>query len=213
MTEQKKEPEFMTNVKGHRVPMNLVKPHDLLTDQVVKDIFNYGKELEAQIARFRAHSYDDLGELMHLLAEEYGIHQRGMREGGRGNVSFKSYDGLKKVEISIQDYMEYGPELQIAKQLIDQFIHERSENLDADVRALLEHAFDVDQQGKINNAALYSLRRLDIQHPLWLQAMEAIKNSQRVESTRQFLRISSRPNPQAKFKSVQINLANAGTEQ
>lgn len=200
---------YMINAKGHKVPLNLVKPSDRQIDETVREIHGYANDLMNQIARFRSHTYDDLGALMELLADQYGVQMRGMQEGGRGNVSFKSYDGLIKVEISVQDYVEYGPELQIAKKLVDQYIHERSEGLPDDIMALLNHAFEVDKQGKVNRDALYTLRRLDIDHPTWKRAMEAVKDSQRVESTREFVRISTRPNTQVGFKSMQINLANA----
>jgi hypothetical protein len=200
---------YMINAKGHQVPLNLVKPSDRQIDETVREIHGYANDLMNQIARFRSHTYDDLGALMELLADQYGVQMRGMKEGGRGNVSFKSYDRLIKVEISVQDYVEYGPELQIAKKLVDQYIHEVSEGVPDEVKALLNHAFEVDKLGKVNREALYTLRRLDIDHPTWKRAMEAVKDSQRVESTREFVRISTRPNTQVGFKSMQINLANA----
>lgn len=199
----------MTNGKGHEVPVDLVKASDRLIDQTVREIHRHGEELMSQIARFRAHTYDDMGTLMSLLAEKYQVKMRGLREGGRGNVSFKSYDGLLKVEISVQDYVEYGPELQIAKALMDDYIHEVSEGVPDEVKALLNHAFEVDKAGKVNREALYTLRRLEIDHPIYQRAMEAVKDSQRVESSRQFIRISTRPSTTENFKSMQINLANA----
>lgn len=203
------ETTHMTNSKGHQVPINLVKPGDRQIDETVREIHGFAVALVNQIARFRSHTYDDLGALMELLADQYGVRMRGMQEGGRGNVSFKSYDGLIKVEISVQDYVEYGPELQIAKKLVDQYIHEVGEGAPDELRALLNYAFDVDQKGKVNQSALYQMRRWNIDHPTWLKAMEAVKDSQRVESTREFVRISTRPNTQEGFKSMQINLANA----
>ena len=203
------DPEFLINGKGHQVPYHLVKPSDRQIDETVRDIHRYAVELMSQIARFRSHTYDDLGALMELLSEQYGTQMRGMKDGGRGNVSFKSYDGLIKVEISVQDYVEYGPELQIAKKLVDQYIHEVSEGVPDEVRALLNHAFEVDKAGKVNRDALYTLRRLEIDHPTWKRAMDAVKDSQRVESTREFVRISTRPDTKSGFRAMQINLANA----
>lgn len=197
------------NGKGHAVPVGLVKGSDKLIDQTVREIHGFAEDLMGQIARFREHTHDDLGTLMSLLSEKYGVKMRGLREGGRGNVSFKSYDGLVKVEISVQDYVEYGPELQIAKALFDEYIHEVSEGVPDMVRMLLNHAFDVDKAGKVNREALYSMRQLEVDHPTWNKAMEAVKDAQRVESTRQFIRVSTRKRVTDGFRSMQINLANA----
>jgi hypothetical protein len=200
---------FMINTKGHQVPINLVRPSDRQIDETVREIFGFAEELMNQIARFRSHTYDDLGALMELLAEQYGVTMRGRQEGGRGNVRFKSYDGLIKVEISVQDYVEYGPELQIAKQLVDEYIQEVGAEAPDELRALLNYAFEVDNQGKVNRSGLYAMRRWNIEHPKWVKAMDAVKDSQRVASTREFVRISTRLNTQTGFKSMQINLANA----
>ncbi len=198
----------LTNRKGHMVPIALVKPDELLEHEVVMSIHAFALDLMAQIARFRAHTYDDLTTLMELKREKYGIVPRGMKEGGRGNVSFTSYDGGTKAEISVQDYVDYGAELQIAKELVDQYISEVSEGVSDEVHVLLNHAFDVDKKGKVNRQALYTLRSLNIDHPTWLKAMQAITDSQRVQSTREFIRISER-NDRGGYSSLPIDLANA----
>lgn len=199
----------LVNAKGHQVPIHLVEDTDRLIDEQVREIHAHAETLMNQIARFRGHTHDDIQSLMELLGEKYGVTPRGMREGGRGNVSFKSYDGLVKVEISVQDYVEYGPELQIAKKLVDQYITEVSETVPDEAKVLLNHAFEVDKEGKVNREALYALRRLKIEHPTWARAMKAITDSQRIASTREFVRISTRPNARTGFKSLPINLANA----
>ena len=92
---------------------------------------------------------------------------------------------------------------------MDEYIHEVGAEAPDEMRALLNYAFEVDNQGKVNRSGLYAMRRWNIEHPKWVKAMDAVKDSQRVESTREFVRISTRPNTQAGFKSMQINLANA----
>jgi len=198
----------MVNRKGHDVPVNLIDDHELHEHEVVLDIHWFATQLMAQIARFRGHTVDDLGVLMELKREKYGIVPRGLQEGGRGNVSFTTFDGKTKVEISVQDYVEFGAELQVAKELVDQYIAEVSEGVSDEVHVLLNHAFDVDKKGKVNRAALYTLRSLKIDHPVWAKAMQAITDSQRVQSTREFIRISER-NERGGYTSLPIDLANA----
>ncbi|WP_224825622.1 DUF3164 family protein [Cognatishimia sp. MH4019] len=197
------------NAQGHKVPKDLMKPMDRQVDETVRAIHGFSVDLANQIARFRGHTHDDISVLADLLAEQYGVTPRGKREGGKGNVSFKSFDGLVKVEISVQDYLEYGPELKIAKDLIDDYIRDVGKDVPDEIRALLEYGFEVDKQGKVNRANLYAMRRLNITHPTFLQAMEAVADSQRIASSREIVRISTRPNPQASFRAMQINLANA----
>lgn len=199
----------LTNSKGHMVPISLVKETDLLIDQQVREIYDFAKALESQIARFRRHTYDDLGALEALLAEQYGVKFRGRKAGGKGNISFKSYDGLIKVEISVQDYIEYGPELQFARQTLEEYFNEVGSAAPDELRTLLEFAFPVDKPGKVDRSMLYAMRRLDIKHPLFRKAMDLVQEAQWVACTRDFVRISTRKTPTGAFRSMQINLANA----
>ncbi|KPN64280.1 Protein of unknown function [Aliiroseovarius crassostreae] len=209
LTNDKGEITHYINGKGHQVPARIMKPSDVLVDKTVRDIHQFATDLMSQIARFREHTYDDLNALTALLGEQYGIKMRGLREGGRGNVSFKSFDGLLKIEVSIHDKIEFGPELKVAKALVDEYVQEVSEGVPDELQALLNYAFEVDKQGKVNRSALYAMRRWNIDHPTWERAMEAVKDSQRVEDTRQYVVISTRENISTNFKSMQINLANA----
>lgn len=194
-----------TDSQGRQVPAAMVKDSDKLIDQTVREIFAFGEDLMARIARFRGHSFDDLGTLNQLLGEKYGR----TRGGTKGNKSFVSYDGKIKVEVRIADEIRFGPELQVAKGLIDEYIEEVSEGVPDAVRALLEHAFEVGNAGIVNRSALYGLRRLEVDHPKWKSAMQAIADSMRVMGSKEHFRISVRDNPQDNFRALPINLSGA----
>ncbi|MEO0861112.1 MAG: DUF3164 family protein [Pseudomonadota bacterium] len=196
---------FWTDPKGRLVPVSQVKETDRLIDEEVRKILRFGEQLMGQIARFRNHCFDDLGALQDLLNEKYGA----SRGGRKGNVSFTSFDGLIKVEVRIADQVHFGPELQTAKALIDEYIEEVSEGVPDAVRALLEHAFEVGREGVVNRGALYSLRRLEVNHHLWKSAMEAIADSMRVMGTKERFQISVRDDPQQPFRALPLTLTGA----
>ena len=196
--------EGWVDAKGRKVPDSNVSEMDRLIEQTITDIKDHGVELMNRIARYRGHSFDDVNALVALLAEKYNA----KRGGAKGNVSFLSYDGSVKVEIRVQDRVTYGAELQIAKDLLGEYIEEVSDGVPDVVHSLLNHAFDVDQQGKVNREQLYSLRRLDIKHPKWAAAMQAIADSMRVVGSVEYFQLSIR-DEHGKFKALPINLANA----
>lgn len=198
-------PTHMENAKGHMVPVEMISERDKLIDQTVRQILNYANPLMSQIARFRGHSFDDINTLMALLSEDFGYVYRGKK----GNVSFTSFDGLVKVEIRVQDYITFGPELQIAKGLIDEYIEEIRDGLPAEIQTLLTLAFDADKPGKVNRSALYQLRRWPITHPKWVQAMAALEQSMRVLESKDFFQISVREDRNKSFRVLPINLAHA----
>ena len=190
--------------KGRLVPLRLVRPEDDLEDQTVRRIAAYGVDLHDQIKRYREHCFDDVGQLLELLAAEYG---GGRRPGRRGNYSITSYDGRCRVVIQVQDQLTFGPELQAARRLIDECIVEWAAGARDEIRALVQHAFQPDQEGNVNREAVFRLRRLDIDDDRWREARRAIGDSIRMAGSRTYLRLYVRSTPDAPWQPVPIDIA------
>jgi len=196
---------YMKDAKGRLVPGHLVKDHERLEDQTVSDILGFAEKLSAQIARFKGHTFDDVASFLDILSEKYGA-----RKGGaKGNVTLSSFDGCMKVVVQVQDSLTFGPELQVAKDLIDECISKWAEGADDRVRVLVGHAFQVDKEGRINRAAVFGLRRLDIDDDGWKAAIAALNDSIRVQGSREYVRFHKRADPRDPWRAVTIDLASA----
>ena len=111
---------YMIDGKGGLIPEKMVKPQDQLQDELVRKIIGFAEPISAQVARFRQHCLDDVDGFVALIEQEYGA----KRGGKKGNLSFVSYDGLLKVDVGVGDNVMFGPELQIAKELVDECLRE-----------------------------------------------------------------------------------------
>lgn len=197
--------QYMKDAGGRLVPVEVVKPEHRLEDQTVRKMIGYAEELSARIARFRGHTFDDIASTLDLMAEKYGT----KKGGTKGNVTLTSYDGLLKVTVQVQEQLTFGPELQIAKSLVDQCIGSWAEGANDKIRALVEHAFQVDKEGRINRAALFQLRRLNIDDADWKAAMEALGDAIRVIGSKEYVRFYRRPDARARWEPITIDLAAA----
>jgi hypothetical protein len=196
---------YMRDAKGGLVPEELVRPADQLQDETVRKIVGYAHELSAQIARFKAHTFDDLGAFEALLAQEYGR----TLGGAKGNKTFMSFDGCQKVLVQVQDHIDFGPELQIAKGLVDECLNEWAADARAEIRAIVTRAFNTDRAGQINRAEIFMLLRLEIDDPRWRKAMEAIRDAMRIVGSKTYVRVYTRPAPDAAWEPITIDLAKA----
>lgn len=194
---------YLMDVKGRLVPERLIKDHEKLEDQTVRKILAYAEDLNAQIARFRGHTFDDVSSFMDILAEQYGA----SKGGTKGNVTLTSYDGCLKVVVQVQEFLTFGPELQVAKQLFDACISRWAKDVDGKVRALVDHAFQVDKEGRINRQALFGLRRLEIDDEDWQAAITALNDSIRTQGSREYVRFYKRSDPRGRWAAVTIDLA------
>ena len=196
---------YRRDAKGRLVPENLVKPQDLLEDQLVEKMLGYADELSAQIKRFKAHCFDDIAALLELLFTKYGA----KRGGVKGNMTFTSYDGCTRVTVRIADHLAFGPELQAAKALIDECIADWAADARSEIRTLVGHAFNVDKEGKVSVEAILALRRVEILDARWQRAMEAIGDSIRVVGSKAYIQFHRRPSPDERWKAIPIDLAAA----
>lgn len=196
---------YLVDAKGRLVPEHLVRPADLVEDQLVRGLIGRAETLSDEVARFKAAIFDDVGAHLALLAERYGA----SRGGAKGNVTFTSFDGCMKVQVAVAEYFAFGPELQVAKSLIDACIAEWSADANDKVRLLVEHAFRVDREGQVSREGIFALRRLQIDDLRWRDAMTAIADSTRVQGTKSYIRFYQRPVPDARWQAVTIDLASA----
>lgn len=194
---------YLIDGKGGLIPLTAVKPQDVLQDELVRKIMGFAEPISAQVARFRQHTLDDVDAFVALLEQEYGAR----RGGKKGNLSFLSYDGLQKVDVGVGENIAFGPELQIAKELVDDCLRDWSQGTRDELKAVINRAFDVDSQGKVNRNDLFYLLRLEIEDERWKRAMKAIRDSIRVIGSKRYVRIYRRPNNQAAWEAVSINMA------
>ena len=196
---------YMADAKGNLVPVELIKGQDQLEDQTVRKIVAYAKALSDQIGRFRGHTMTDLGEFDALLDEQYGA-----KKGGRkGNRTYQTIDGLMKVQVQVADFVDFGPQLQTAKALVDECLNEWAADSRPEIRAIVTRAFNTDKEGQINRSDIFMLLRLEIKDRRWQQAMEAIRDAMRVIGSKEYVRFYQRQSAEARWEPVTIDLARA----
>lgn len=195
--------EFWIDATGGYVPADVVKPQHKLEDQAVRKIMAYAEDLSQQIARFRGHTQTDLGALDALIAEQYGV-----KIGGKkGNRTYQTYDGLMKVQVQVQNLIDFGSELQVAKSLIDECLNEWSAESRPEIQAIVTRAFNTDQEGKINRSEIFQLLRHAIEDERWQRAMDAIRDAMRITGSKEYIRFYKRSSITDGWTAVTIDLA------
>ncbi len=190
------------NAQGHLVPESLIKPIDLLRDEVVLKQVAKAKELQLQMQATKVQMQQEIADYLDLSASEYGVSYG----GAKGNVTLTSFDGKFKVERAIGEHRIFDERIQAAKAQIDACIERWSEGSSDEIRALVDHAFRVNKQGRIDVNQVLSLRQLNIDDPDWLLAMQAAVDAIQVTGTSQYLRLYER-DAQGRYIQMSLDLA------
>lgn len=195
--------EGMMDAKGIWRPLSLIKPADKRQDEVVRKAVAYALDLNAQLARFRGHTNFDLWSFDAELDQSYGVTKR----SEKGNGTYITYDGLYKVKVTVADLVEFGPEVHVAKNLIDECINGWAVGSRDEIQALVTRAFNTDKPGTINRSEVFRLFQLDLRDPRWLRAMDALRDAIRVVGSKEYINFYHRSDAKDGWKAITIDLA------
>lgn len=194
---------FMIDAEGRHCPVDTIKPEHILEDTLVRELVAEAEKVSALLTALRGTVKSSVTAYLELVGERYGV----TKGGPKGNLTLKSFDGLLQLKVAIGDFIDFGPELQIAKGLLDQYLDRISAGADSDLRRIVMETFNVNQEGKIDKDRILSLRRIAIEDDLWSSAMTAISDSVRVTRTKEYFRLYRKAERGQNFEQIPLNLA------
>ena len=125
-----------------------------------------------------------------------------------------SFDGKYKVQIAIHDNLVFDERLQVAKSLIDECLRDWTKDSNDNIKAIIDNAFAVDKEGKINIRRVLSLRSLNITDDKWQKAMiaisdatQVISDATQVISSKEYIRFYER-DEHGKYGQISLDFAN-----
>lgn len=190
------EQELWKNAQGHLIPLSQISETDKLKDELARRLCAAAENHQATLAAFKAVALGEMMAAKSLIFEKFGAKVG----GAKGGFAIKSFDGSTEVEVAIAERVSFGVELQAAKSLIDECIESWAANGDPDprLRALVEHAFQVNKAGRIDTQRVLGLRKLPMKDrdgqpdPAWARAMEAVSEALIIDGTATYLRFYRR---------------------
>lgn len=204
MAEQIQVPEgFRLDAQGRHVPESMIKPLDLMRDELVMAIVGKTQELNQALVDFKAKVFGEVDALVAVAADEYGA----KLGGAKGNVTLFSYDGRYKVVRAKADNIRFDERLQGAKALIDECLQEWVKGSRPEIITLINDAFKVDQAGNIRTGSVLALRRLEITDERWIRAMQAISDAVTVVTTSSYVRVYERVGDTDRHEPISLDIA------
>ena len=177
---------FLKDGKGNLWAIANIKQTDLIKDEFVRKAIDKAIEMQEALAEFKLSLMTEADDFIELLAQEHGVNLGGKK----GNVTLRTFDSQLKVTLQTQERIELGPELTLAKQLIDQCLDEWTEGGNQNIKAIVSKTFNTDKQGSLNPQRILALRKLEISDDSgkWTKAMNIIAESVGVVDSCRFIR-------------------------
>lgn len=194
---------FMLNPKGHWVPKETIDPLDLLRDEEVRAIMAEVEALQVQMREAKAAIEQRIADFMALSRQQYGV----TLGGQKGNLSLPSYDASLKVVLSVSESIAFDERIAHAQALVTECLREWSSDSVAELKAIVEEAFQADKDGNINRWQIMRLLKIESQHEKWQQAMQAIRDSMYVNARKEYVRFYRRQDAKSKYELVALDFA------
>ncbi len=193
---------YMENAQGHLVPVAQVRPIDKSRDEFVKEKVAKIREMQQALKSLKQELMADTAAFVQLSAERYGA-----KIGGeKGNVTLETYDRKLRLVRQVSETLAFDEGLMAAKALIDECLSDWCEQAPGELRAVVEQAFRVNKEGRINTNAVLTLRKLDISDERWMNAMQAIGDSLTVADTKPYIRVYER-DEFGKYHAIPLDMA------
>lgn len=196
---------YLEDAKGRLVPQDQISPLEIEEDALVRHVYEMFKAQHELLTVLKLKTFSGVQALVDLADEQYGA-----KIGGKkGNLTLYSFDGRIKLTRKNADDIAFGIELQAAKALIDECLHEWTEGGPEEIKALITDAFRVDKEGKISTGKVLGLRRHKFKHPKWRRAMEAISDAVKVVAQKSYVQVFVRAssNPDAAWVNLSLDFA------
>jgi hypothetical protein len=183
MTKVKRTPSkerTLTDAQGREIPIKVVNQDILDKDSVVNKAMEQALKLQERIIHDKQKIVGIIEDYLSDVARRNGLQWK-------GNALLINFNEQYKIEIRYRERIQFGIELQLAKQKIDECLKRWSSDSNDNLKAIITEAFQVDKKGEIAKYRILSLRRYKIKDQTWHEAMELIDKAILVTSTKQYV--------------------------
>ena len=196
------------NKEGDYVHPDMITPDKQLEDETVEKLIVEAVKLQNQMIDFKVKAFEECYGFVDLLRQKYNMERISSKSG---TVTLKSLDGTKVVEIQVAKLISFDQKLALAKEKIDEYLTEKTNDADAEIKTLITRVFDV-KGGTVDAKKILSLKSYQITHPLWKEAMSMIDDATEIAGTKSYIRFKHRPNNEVDGALEHIVLDIAGLE-
>ena len=194
---------YWQDANGALIPVAKIKELDKARHKCVVGLAARAQRMSEALREFKLAVMAEIEEFVQQSAAEYDA----KLGGKKGNVTLVSFDGRFKIIRSIQESLVFDERLQVAKSLIDECVHLWAKGANKNIQALINHAFQVDSEGKVSTSRVLALRRLDIQDPKWASAMQAVADSMRTASSKAYVRFYARNDATGEYVAIPLDVS------
>lgn len=189
------------DAQGYEIPPSRVTEQEKAREKMIDRVFKVVWKLRKIVIESKTFIQEEVENYL----DEYA-HNKDLDEW-KGNTGLRDFANKRKVERNVNESMDFTETINIAQQKILNCVHRWSEKANRNLRVVVDDAFRVDSNGKLNKLRILALKRLDVQNePEWDEAMELISEALILVDSRVYYNFYIKDNKGKKF-AVSVNFS------
>jgi hypothetical protein len=197
------ETDLIRRPDGSYVRLSELEPRKALGHDLACTIFARADAESASLTDLKAWILREMRAYRDMMLADYGV-----RIGGsEGGFSVRSVCGTKVVRLDIAKQTTFGPELEAAKALLDEFFEAELDGSSEAIREIVTKAFKLNSKGRLDTQGILGLRDFKFENEVWQRAMQAIDDAICRDNATTYVRVY-RADPERKTeKMIPLDLA------
>lgn len=188
------------NHLGQEVPTAYVPTIDKKKDRMARKYLKKAKAISEKLAKFKSEIEEEADALYDEMLEDAKV-----RTGKKGNFTISSFDKEIKIEADIQERIEFSDNIKLAQAKFDEFINIKTKDADADLIEMINHAFKT-SKGRLDTKRVLSLFSYKINHKVWKEGIELLKQSIDRNISKRYIRIQEK-DQHGDYQNIQLNFS------
>lgn len=199
--------DFWTDEKGISIPASRITKAEKLKEKNAAKIVKEAALINKALKAFKDLITELIGE-----AYEMDLKEKKVAENGKGNYVLYSFDRSIKVEVNINERIEFDENLiGAAKEKFEAFLTEGTNGVDEMIRELIRSAFETVRKGKLDTKKVLSLlayrsRISEAKYPQFHEALKLIEDSIRRPDSRTYYRVWEK-DQEGKYQALELNFS------
>ena len=199
---QIKEKEWK-NEAGQMIPVKYIGDLDKKKEKVTANILKGAIDINSRIKGFKTEIAEKCEDVYQKAMEKFDVDK-----ATKGNFTFFNFDRSIKVEVSINDRIDFDDlTIQACKAKLDEFLNENLDSKQEFLKEMVTDAFST-SKGKLDSKKVMSLMRYKgkIKDVLFSEALDLLAESIRRPDSRKYFRVWQRLED-GKYEIVDLNFS------
>ncbi|KQI69399.1 hypothetical protein AN189_02970 [Loktanella sp. 3ANDIMAR09] len=156
---------------GSTIHYDKLKPEKQIEHDAATGLCHAALTMSAELMRFKHQSLAEMVAARVMMFEDHGV----KKGGAQGNLSLRSVCGRYLVKMTVAKHITFGPQLEAAKALIDEFMtDELGKGGSEIIHEIVTKVFRLNGKGRIDRDGILGLREHRFEDDRWTRAMDAI---------------------------------------